>query len=277
VASTPADEPPADATPERFPAPANGSRRVWLRGGWRKVPCYDRANLTPGATFAGPAVVTEKHAATVVAEGWDVEMDGAGALVLAASAVRPSPATGDESASSTPEAVRLELFVNRFRALVGEMGEMLRRTALSTNVKERLDYSCALLDAEGELVVNAPHIPVHLGALGLCVRSVAAAIAMEPGDVVVTNHPAFGGSHLPDVTVVTPVHDGAGALVGYVAGRAGTRCAASWSRPRTPLVRWTRTWPTWPPPWPRTTAAPGCWRPWRGSTGPRRWAATWTR
>jgi len=220
VASTLVDEPSVDATPERFPAPTNGSRRIWMRGGWRKVPCYDRANLNPGATFAGPAVVTEKHAATVVAEGWDVELDGAGALVLTASAARPSAVTGEEEDAATPEAVRLELFVNRFRALVGEMGEMLRRTALSTNVKERLDYSCALLDADGELVVNAPHIPVHLGALGLCVRSVAAAIAMEPGDVVVTNHPAFGGSHLPDVTIITPVHDGGGARVGYVASRA---------------------------------------------------------
>jgi 5-oxoprolinase (ATP-hydrolysing) len=101
------------------------------------------------------------------------------------------------------------------------MGERLQRTAVSTNVKERLDFSCALLDAAGELVVNAPHIPVHLGALGLCVRSLREAIAMEPGDVVVTNHPAFGGSHLPDVTVVTPVfgEDG-GPLLGYVASRA---------------------------------------------------------
>src|SRR4051794_34211248 len=101
------------------------------------------------------------------------------------------------------------------------MGEMLRRTAVSTNVKERLDFSCGLLDAAGVLVVNAPHIPVHLGALGLCVRTLRQTIAMEPGDVVVTNHPAFGGSHLPDVTVVTPVHEeGSGELLGYVASRA---------------------------------------------------------
>lgn len=100
------------------------------------------------------------------------------------------------------------------------MGERLQRTAVSTNVKERLDFSCALLDPAGELVVNAPHIPVHLGALGLCVRSLREAIAMEPGDVIVTNHPAFGGSHLPDVTVVTPVFDGDGPLLGYVASRA---------------------------------------------------------
>jgi 5-oxoprolinase (ATP-hydrolysing) len=101
------------------------------------------------------------------------------------------------------------------------MGERLQRTAVSTNVKERLDFSCALLDPAGELVVNAPHIPVHLGALGLCVRSLREAIAMAPGDVIVTNHPAFGGSHLPDVTVVTPVFEAEdGPLLGYVASRA---------------------------------------------------------
>jgi len=120
---------------------------------------------------------------------------------------------------ATPEAARLELFTHRFAAVAREMGEQLRRTALSTNVKERLDFSCALLDAEGELVVNAPHIPVHLGALGLCVRAVSAALPLAPGDTVITNHPAYGGSHLPDVTLVTPVFGGAG-LLGYVASRA---------------------------------------------------------
>lgn len=229
VASTCVD---ADATAETLrlhPAPTSGTRRVWLRGTWRKVPCYEREALGAGATLHGPAIVMERHAATLVADGWNAEVDAGGALLLMAA---PPPSeeigAGEErwlgsaaaAAPSTPEAVRLELFVNRFRALVGEMGEMLRRTALSTNVKERLDFSCALLDARGELVVNAPHIPVHLGALGLCVRAVAAALPMEPGDVVVTNHPAFGGSHLPDVTVITPVHDDAGALLGYVASRA---------------------------------------------------------
>ncbi len=120
-----------------------------------------------------------------------------------------------------PEAVQLELFTHRFAAIARQMGERLQRTAVSTNVKERLDFSCALLDPAGELVVNAPHIPVHLGALGLCVRSLREAIAMEPGDVIVTNHPAFGGSHLPDVTAVTPVFEGEGGpLLGYVASRA---------------------------------------------------------
>ena len=103
------------------------------------------------------------------------------------------------------DAVQLELFSHRFAAVAGEMGELLRRTALSTNIKERMDFSCALLDGDGRLVVNAPHIPVHLGALGLCIRAVSTAVSLEPGDTVVTNHPAFGGSHLPDVTVATPV------------------------------------------------------------------------
>lgn len=103
------------------------------------------------------------------------------------------------------DAVQLELFSHRFAAVAAEMGELLRRTALSTNIKERMDFSCALLDGDGRLVVNAPHIPVHLGALGLCVRKVIATVDPRPGDTVVTNHPAFGGSHLPDVTLVTPV------------------------------------------------------------------------
>src|ERR1700710_206904 len=102
------------------------------------------------------------------------------------------------------------------------MGERLQRTAISTNIKERLDFPCALLDPAGELVVNAPHIPVHLGALGLCVRRLRETIAMEPGDVVMTNHPGFGGWRLPDVTGVTPVfeNEAGGALLGYVASRA---------------------------------------------------------
>ncbi len=127
--------------------------------------------------------------------------------------------------------VELELFTHRLAAVAWEMGELLRRTAVSVNIKERLDFSCAVLDAEGRLVVNAPHIPVHLGALGPCVRRVREVLALGPGSAAVTNHPAFGGSHLPDVTVVSPVYaaegegggegDGAEpALLGWVASRA---------------------------------------------------------
>jgi 5-oxoprolinase (ATP-hydrolysing) len=236
VASTrAADEAPLPVPAAYAPEP-EGRARAWLGGAWRDAPVFGRAELRPGARVAGPALVVERHSATVVEAGWDAEVDGAGGLLI-----RQCESAGCESAKvqghgqshsrtfalshsrtsvPTPEAVRLELFTHRFRALVGEMGEQLRRTALSVNVKERLDFSCALLDPAGELVVNAPHIPVHLGALGLCVRTVREAVAMEPGDVVVTNHPGYGGSHLPDVTVVTPVHDGAGRLLGYVASRA---------------------------------------------------------
>lgn len=118
------------------------------------------------------------------------------------------------------DAIRLELFTHRFAQIVGEMGELLQRTAVSVNVKERLDFSCALLDESGRLVVNAPHIPVHLGALGLCVRRLSETLDWQPGDVVVTNHPGFGGSHLPDVTVVTPVFEAGAPLLGFVANRA---------------------------------------------------------
>ena len=116
-------------------------------------------------------------------------------------------------------AVERALFSGRFTTIATEMGELLRRMSFSTNIKERLDFSCALLDPEGRLLVNAPHIPVHLGALGLCVRTAVQALEPGPGDVLITNHPAFGGSHLPDVTVFGPVYH-SGERIGYVASRA---------------------------------------------------------
>ena len=235
IASTRAAEEPSAPVPASHDAAPAGTRETWIAGGWMEVPVYERESLAPGARVDGPALIAERHSATFVAPGWTAAGDGASNLVLSASAGIGRGESAEShsrtfafshsrthalSHARTPDAVRTELFVSRFRALVGEMGDMLRRTALSTNVKERLDFSCALLDADGELVVNAPHIPVHLGAMGLCVRAVRDAVEMRPGDVVVTNHPAFGGSHLPDVTVITPVHDDAEALIGYVASRA---------------------------------------------------------
>jgi 5-oxoprolinase (ATP-hydrolysing) len=236
IASTHVADSPSPSLSEPHAARPAATRRTWIGGAWTDVPVYERDALRPGARVPGPALVAEKHSATYVAAGWSADVDGAGNLMLLAEArgdsakyqvpsaeelrAREAPLGTGHLALGTPAAVRLELFVSRFRALVGEMGEMLRRTALSTNVKERLDFSCALLDADGELVVNAPHIPVHLGAMGLCVRAVRDAIRMESGDVIVTNHPGFGGSHLPDVTVITPVHDDGARLIGYVASRA---------------------------------------------------------
>jgi 5-oxoprolinase (ATP-hydrolysing) len=149
-----------------------------------------------------------------VEPGWVLEIGSAGELRLhKARAIKKAQET-------RPRAVQIELFTNRFEAITREMGAMLERTALSTNIKERLDFSCALLDPNGELVVNAPHIPVHLGAMGICVREVRRVLPMQDGDVVITNHPKFGGSHLPDVTLITPVYSRRGRLLGYVANRA---------------------------------------------------------
>ena len=121
--------------------------------------------------------------------------------------------------SAIPDPIQLELFINRFRAVVEEMGTLLQRTAFSVNVKERFDFSCGLLNGRGELVVNAPHIPVHLGGLGVCGRAVAEELPLEDGDVALTNHPAFGGSHLPDISLIAPVFY-AGKRIGFVINRA---------------------------------------------------------
>jgi len=195
--------------------PSKSKRHVpaWFGGEWRTVPAFERDDLVPGVTIEGPALVFERYSVTAIEPGWTARMDNARALV-----VRQSRST--ESRREQPEVIRIELFTHRFEAIAQDMGEMLRRTALSTNVKERMDFSCAVLDRNGMLVANAPHIPVHLGAIGMCVRGVIDALHLGPGDIAVTNHPAFGGSHLPDITVVMPVHLENGELLAYVANRA---------------------------------------------------------
>jgi 5-oxoprolinase (ATP-hydrolysing) len=220
IASTrPRAMPPGDAAQSSAREPAR-RKRVWVEGEWREIPVMNREDLPPGATFGGPCIVLDPHSSILVESSWTGRVAGSGAIVLERR-LETTPTDDSAATSDTrPAVVQEQLFTSRFEALVSEMGEQLRRTAVSTNVKERLDFSCALLDPGGELVASAPHIPVHLGALGLCVRSVAAALPLNPGDVAVTNHPAFGGSHLPDVTVITPVHDHAGVLLGFVANRA---------------------------------------------------------
>jgi len=188
---------------------------AFFQNDWLDVPVYYRELLKSGANIEGPALVLDRHSTTVVDPGWNVRMNSQNAIMLEKTGTKNKSYFSDN-----PEAVNLELFTNRFTAIASEMGEMLQRTALSVNVKERLDFSCALLDPDGELVVNAPHIPVHLGAMGLCVRRVKDTIPMKPGDTIITNHPAYGGSHLPDITVITPVFLDDEELVGYVASRA---------------------------------------------------------
>ncbi|WP_395750023.1 hydantoinase B/oxoprolinase family protein [Prosthecobacter sp.] len=156
-----------------------------------------------------PALIQDAFSTIVIAPGWQVEkVTGFGHVLRR-----------QQAATAAPTLER-DLLRHRFHSIVSDMGALLCRTSISTNIRERLDFSCALLDAHGRLLSSAPHIPVHLGALGVCVREVAKAIALQPGDTIITNHPAYGGSHLPDVTLITPVHDARQRLIGYIANRA---------------------------------------------------------
>jgi 5-oxoprolinase (ATP-hydrolysing) len=212
-------DPPTELTKKRAGATGgdDGVRRapLWSGGCWQNVPVLQREQLTPGKRLTGPAIVLEATATIVVDPGWVLEIDDAGRITLED---RGAPARV-EVAGTDPDPVLLEIFHGRFGSIAEQMGTVLRRTAMSTNIRERLDFSCAIFDACGGLVANAPHIPVHLGAMSESVRAILRAHGdPSPGDVYVTNDPAAGGSHLPDVTVVTPVHDG-GDLIFFTASR----------------------------------------------------------
>ncbi|MFG0285429.1 MAG: hydantoinase B/oxoprolinase family protein [Phycisphaerales bacterium JB039] len=198
----------APATPgrgKRHDETQTGAMKLW------------RDQLAPGRTVAGPALVLEPTATTWVAPGWNLMVSQRGALVLEAGA----PQEAGAPAAARDDRVRQELFTSRLEAIAEDMGETLRRCALSTNIRQRLDFSCAILDARAELIISAPHVPVHLGALGECVRRVRERIEIGPADVIITNHPAYGGSHLPDVTLIAGVFvEDAGAAVAYIACRA---------------------------------------------------------
>ncbi len=180
--------------------------------------------LTAGERIVGPAVVSESMSSTVVDPGWCADVLTGGELLLSAIAGElRSPETAPRSgpAIESADPVFLEVFNNLLANIAAQMGVTLRNTASSVNVKERLDFSCAIFTADGRLVANAPHVPVHLGAMEETVRHVIAANpGLVPGDVFATNDPYAGGSHLPDVTIVTPVHDAAGKLLFFAANRA---------------------------------------------------------
>jgi 5-oxoprolinase (ATP-hydrolysing) len=207
-------EPIEPYRPEPEPGPGSG------RHG--KLPVYRRAALRPGASFEGPALIVEDNATTWVEPGWRVRVDGRRWLrlddVVAASGERAGAAMPALLAGDANDPVGLEVMGSRFMAIASRMGEHLRRVAHSTNIKERLDYSCALFDAHGGLIANAPHIPVHLGAMGETVAALLAERPMREGDVWLSNDPYKGGSHLPDLTVITPVFR-RGALAFLVANR----------------------------------------------------------
>ncbi|HVX12549.1 MAG TPA: hydantoinase B/oxoprolinase family protein [Pirellulales bacterium] len=204
---------PAPApSPSRQLAVPQGETTAWFDAVEQRTAVYDRAALPPGSLLEGPAIVCESSSTTVIDPGWHGEILAGGALLLtdstpplrAGSTNESDPARPD--ADGEPDPVLLEIFNNQFAGIAEQMGITLRNTASSVNVKERLDFSCALFTAVGDLVVNAPHIPVHLGAMSETVwRLLEDFPEMRPGDVFVTNNPYRGGSHLPDVTVVTPV------------------------------------------------------------------------
>jgi len=213
----------------RRPAAAPTSQRAaiaYIDGARREVPWFERDELVPGNRIVGPAIVTEDIATTVIESDWTCEVLSGGELLLS-HMTQPIAATSSirnpkSEFRNSPDPVLLEIFNNLLRSVAEQMGITLRNTASSVNVKERLDFSCAIFTADGRLVANAPHVPVHLGAMEETVRAtIAANTNLMPGDVIATNDPYAGGSHLPDVTVITPVHDSAsGELRFFTANRA---------------------------------------------------------
>ena len=179
---------------------------------------YDRDHMPPGQKIDGPAIIKERTATTVVEPGWQAELNRWGHLILTRAAARKTR----EAVGAKADPVLLEVFNNLFMSIAEQMGATLQSTACSVNIKERLDFSCALFDATGGLVANAPHVPVHLGSMSDAVRTVIRLNpGMKPSDVYVLNAPFNGGTHLPDVTVITPVWDKEGRNVLFYVGSRG--------------------------------------------------------
>jgi 5-oxoprolinase (ATP-hydrolysing) len=189
---------------------------VYFDGAWTQAPFFDRATLQSGDRIGGPAVIFESNTTVVVEPGWTASMQAGEQLVLEKTA-----AARREAASTRADPVLLEIFNNLFMAIAEQMGVTLANTASSVNIKERLDFSCALFDGQGQLIANAPHMPVHLGSMGESVQEILRRRAgdMQPGDAFVLNAPYAGGTHLPDVTVVMPVFLAPGTPEFYVAAR----------------------------------------------------------
>ncbi|MBL4812379.1 MAG: hydantoinase B/oxoprolinase family protein, partial [Rhodobacteraceae bacterium] len=194
------------AAPRRFtPAPSQ-SQPLFSGGQWHDAAVYLREDLAPGAHMAGPALIIEANQTIVVEPGWQAELTGADQIIMtrAVPAVRAA-AAGAEAA----DPILLEVFNNLFMNIAEQMGVALQNTAQSVNIKERLDFSCAVFDASGALVANAPHMPVHLGSMDRSVETIIRLNAgnVHPGDAFALNAPYNGGTHLPDITVVSPVFD----------------------------------------------------------------------
>ena len=197
------------------PAPA-GKASMFDDGAWHDVPVWSLDLLAVGNEIPGPALIMDPNATIVVDAGWAASRLADGTLAL-----RRATAADMAGGDTALDPIRLELFNKRFMSVAEQMGVALERTAHSVNIKERLDFSCAVFDANGGLVANAPHMPVHLGSMSASVRAAAEAHpGLGPGDAVAVNAPYDGGTHLPDITLVTPVHDPeTGERIFYVAAR----------------------------------------------------------
>ncbi|MFL6674346.1 MAG: hydantoinase B/oxoprolinase family protein [Massilia sp.] len=193
--------------------------RMFGGGQWRETGMFERGDIGPGDVIEGPAIIAENNATTVIEQGWQAQVTPYNHLVL--TRVEALPERRAIGTSADP--VMLEIFNNLFMSIAEQMGLRLQNTAYSVNIKERLDFSCALFDAGGNLVANAPHMPVHLGSMGESIKTVMEANAgrMRAGDVYVLNDPYHGGTHLPDVTVISPVFDEAGETILFYVGSRG--------------------------------------------------------
>ncbi|VEG92022.1 hydantoinase B/oxoprolinase family protein [Legionella spiritensis] len=196
-------------------------RRVPLftHNDFHEAPVYERSQLIPGDCIPGCAIICEANATTIVEPGWQAKVTAKKHLIL----TRYEPLPLQTFLAPEVNPVMLEVFNNRFMNIAEQMGEVLRNTATSVNIKERLDFSCAVFDAQGELVANAPHIPVHLGSMSESVKNVLRRhqSTMNPGDVYMLNDPYHGGTHLPDITIVTPVFDKQGNTLLFLLGSRG--------------------------------------------------------
>ncbi|MCH9020540.1 MAG: hydantoinase B/oxoprolinase family protein, partial [Proteobacteria bacterium] len=192
---------------------------MFTAGADHDTPVFERAGLMAGDRIDGPAIIVEATSTTVVEPGWRVEVNDRGHLLLS----RASPAARAFAVGTSVDPVMLEIFNNLFMSIAEQMGVTLENTSYSVNMKERLDFSCAVFDEDGGLIANAPHIPIHLGSMGESVQTVIAARrgAMKPGDVYVLNAPYNGGTHLPDITVITPVFDPGGGDIWFYVGARG--------------------------------------------------------
>ncbi|MFK7753216.1 MAG: hydantoinase B/oxoprolinase family protein, partial [Sedimentitalea sp.] len=193
--------------------------QMYSGGAWSDVPLVNRTTMAVGDTVFGPAILTEPTGTNIIEAGWQAECVKGGNLVLR----RIVPLERAEAIGTSVDPVMLEVFNNLYMSIAEQMGATLANTAYSVNIKERLDFSCAIFDHNGDLVANAPHVPVHLGSMSGSVRSILSQNAgkIRPGDVFMMNNPFNGGTHLPDVTVITPVFDDAGENIIYTVASRG--------------------------------------------------------